>query len=196
MTGPDGLAMIAAGGWSNAIGRWGSRTAAEVDVIAGAVAGAGGARPALRGRVQAGGGWWSLEADAARLQDGGTAAGALLARGRVGPPAGLHLSAHAEERDGIDPVAARTLIDAPLAPASGFFVSDGWTGGASVGLPLGSRITLAGGADGDATAREIVDARGSLELHDPCGCVVLRATVAHRIGRDGVDAWLSVDLPH
>jgi hypothetical protein len=91
---------------------------------------------------------------------------------------------------------ARALVDAPLEPASGFLVAEGWTGGASAGLPLGHRITVMGGADGDLDAREFVDARGSLELHDPCGCVVLRATVAHRIGRDGVDAWLSIDLPH
>ncbi|MGH7440805.1 MAG: hypothetical protein ACRENE_34425, partial [Polyangiaceae bacterium] len=195
MAAPDGLALVVGGGWSNAIGRWGSRTSAQVDLIAGAVGNAGRARPAFRGRIEASGGWWSLEGDAARVQDGSAIGGALLARGRLGPSTGLHLSAHAEERDGIDPAMARALVDAPLEPAGGFLVSDGWTGGASLGLPLGSRITLMGEADGDASTREIVDARGSLELHDPCGCVVLRATVAHRIGREGVDAWLSVDLP-
>ena len=42
---------------------------------------------------------------------------------------------------------------------------------------------------------QLVAAVGALELHDPCGCVVVRATAAHRIGRDGVDVWLTVDLP-
>jgi hypothetical protein len=195
MAAPDGGAWVAAAGWSNSLGRWGSRTSADVDLIAGAVGGGGRARPALRGRVEATGGWWLLEGDAARVQEGATVGGALLTRGRLGPAAGLHLSVHAEERDGIDPIVARALVDAPLEPASGFLVAEGWTGGAGVGLPLGGRITLTGGADGDANAREIVDARGSIELHDPCGCVVLRATVAHRIGRDGVDAWLAVALP-
>jgi hypothetical protein len=32
-------------------------------------------------------------------------------------------------------------------------------------------------------------------MHDPCNCVVLRATGAHRIGRPGIDVWISVDLP-
>jgi hypothetical protein len=48
----------------------------------------------------------------------------------------------------------------------------------------------------DVTANDLVAAVGSLELHDPCGCVVVRATASHRIGRDGIDAWVTVDLPH
>jgi hypothetical protein len=47
----------------------------------------------------------------------------------------------------------------------------------------------------DFDGRQLVAAVASLELHDPCNCVVVRATAAHRIGRDGIDAWLSVDLP-
>jgi hypothetical protein len=192
---PDGGAWVAAAGWSNAVGRWGSRTAADVDVAVGAVGDAQGTVPSLRGRVAAGGEWWALEGDAARVQGATEAGGALGARGRLGSAAGLHLSAHAEERDGIDPIVARALFDAPLEPASGFLAIAGWTGGAGVGLPLGPRVTLRAGADGDATARQIVAALGSIELHDPCGCVVVRASAAHRVGRDGVDAWLSVDLP-
>jgi hypothetical protein len=51
-----------------------------------------------------------------------------------------------------------------------------------------------GGADVDLDAGELVAAAGSLELHDPCNCVVVRATASRRIGREGVDVWLSVDL--
>ncbi len=191
---PDGVAWAAAAGWSNALGRWGSRAAAEMDVAAGAVGEPAGTVPSLRGRLTASAPWWSIQGDVARTQ-GAVAGGAFGARVRLGPTAGLHLSAHAEERDGIDPIVARALVDAPLEPASGFLTVAGWTGGAGAGLPVGSRVTLRAGADGDANAREIVAALGSIELHDPCGCVVVRATVAHRFGRDGVDAWLSVDLP-
>jgi hypothetical protein len=42
---------------------------------------------------------------------------------------------------------------------------------------------------------ELVAAVAALEFHDPCNCVILRATGAHRVGRAGVDAWISVDLP-
>jgi hypothetical protein len=105
------------------------------------------------------------------------------------------VSVHAAELDGVDPLVARALVDAPLEPASGFLSMAGWTGGARLALPVGPRITARGGADVDLDARQLVAAVGALELHDPCNCVVVRATAAHRIGRDGVDVWVTVDLP-
>jgi hypothetical protein len=142
------------------------------------------------------GAWAGLRADFARVmlstdRDGG----AFVARARIGPATGLHVTAHVAERDGVDPLVARALTDAPLEPASGFLSAPGWTGGARLGIPLGSRITTRAGADYDFDARQLVAALGALELHDPCGCVVVRATAAHRIGRDGVDVWVTVDLP-
>jgi hypothetical protein len=57
-------------------------------------------------------------------------------------------------------------------------------------------VTLRGGADVDFDARALVAALGALEVHDPCGCVVVRTSASHRIGRAGVDIWLTVDLPN
>jgi hypothetical protein len=195
MTAPDGTAAVAAAGWSNTLGRWGSRGAADVDLVAGVVQSGSSVVPALRARVATSGRWWALAGDVARLQPSQGASGALGARARLGAADGLNLAVHAEERDGVDPVLSRLLLDAPLEPASGFFAAAGWTGGAGVGVPVGTRVTLRAAADGDAETRTLVAALGALELHDPCGCVVVRATVAHRVGRDGVDAWVSVDLP-
>jgi hypothetical protein len=152
--------------------------------------------PAARARASAAAPWWGLRADFARVfatptRDGG----AFVARARLGPAAGLHLAAHAAQLDGVDPVVARALVDAPLEPSSGFLALAGWTGGARLGVPLGPRITTRAGVDGDLDARQLVAAVGAIELHDPCGCVVVRATAAHRIGRDGADVWVTVDLP-
>jgi hypothetical protein len=203
----DGAAWIAAAGWSNALGRLGSRAAAEVDAVAGVVGDVTGMRPLLRGRASADGPWVGLRAEVARvvpLDVSGRAidtgpldavGGAFLGSLRLGPASGLHVTANAAERDGVDPVLARALVDTPFEPASGFLAAPGWTGGARVGLPLGSRITTRGGADLDLSTGDLVAVAGSLELHDPCGCVVVRATAAHRIGREGVDAWVAVDLP-
>ncbi len=193
---PDGGAWAAAAGWSNAFARWGSRSSGQLDASAGAVGDARETLPALRARAAVTGAWIGLRADFARVllspeRDGG----AFVARGRIGPSTGLHLTAHVAERDGLDPLIARALTDAPLEPASGFLAAAGWTGGARVAVPLGSRITTRAGADVDLDARQLVAALGALELHDPCGCVVVRATAAHRIGRDGVDVWVTVDLP-
>jgi hypothetical protein len=193
---PDGGAWSAAAGWSNSFSRWGSRASGQLDATAGAVGEAREILPALRARAALTGAWAGLRADFARVmlspdRDGG----AFVARARMGPATGLHLTAHVAERDGVDPLVARALTDAPLEPASGFLSAPGWTGGARLGVPLGSRITTRAGADYDFDARQLVAALGALELHDPCGCVVVRATAAHRIGRDGVDVWVTVDLP-
>ena len=200
MTAPDGLSWVGATAWHNAFGRWGSRTAAEVDAYAGAVGAGHSAQPLLRARAAVGGEWLGLDADFARVgaawngPEAG-AGGVLLGRVRFGAPSSWLLSVHVAGRDGVDPILARLLVDAPLEPASGFLVAPGWTGGARAGVPLGTRVTLRGGADVDFDARALVAALGALEVHDPCGCVVVRTSASHRIGRGGVDVWLTVDLP-
>jgi hypothetical protein len=195
MVAPSGAVWVAGAGWSNAIGRWQDRDSGEIDVIAGAVGEDSSTRLAVRARASAAGRWAALRADLARVQGSNGSGGALVATARIGDRTGLHATAHVEQRDGVDPVLARALADAPLELASGFLATTGLTGGARLALPVGSRLTARGGADMDIDARQLVAAVGAIELHDPCGCVVVRATAAHRIGRPGVDAWVSIDLP-
>jgi len=196
---PDGGAWVADAGWRNAVGRWGTRDALELDASGGAVGDSLATLAALRARASASGRWVALSADFARTlgtqRSSANDGGAFVARMRVGPATGLHLAVHAAERDGIDPLVARALVDAPLEPSSGFLTTYGWTGGARLGIPLGTRVTARGGADVDLDARQLVAALGALELHDPCNCVVVRANAAHRIGREGIDVWVTVDIP-
>jgi hypothetical protein len=167
-----------------------------VDLSAGGVGDANETVLALRARVAAVSDWVGLRGDVARvLGPASVQGGATLAQARLGPVTGLHVTAHLAERDDVDPILARVLLDAPIEPATGFLSATGWTGGTRIALPLGSRVTTRGGVDWDLTANELVAAVGSLELHDPCNCVTVRATASHRIGRAGVDAWLTVDLP-
>jgi hypothetical protein len=191
---PNGGAWIAAATWANVLGRWGSRGAAEVDLSAGGVGDVSGTDLALRARVTVTADWLGLRGDVARVF-GPSEGGATVGQARIGPATWLHVSAHVAGRDGVDPLIARTLADVPLEPATGFLSMTGWTGGASVVLPLGNRITVRAGADADLSANDLVAELGSIELHDPCGCVVVRAIASHRIGREGVDAWVTVDLP-
>jgi len=194
---PSGAVWVLAAGWYNALGRLGSRDSAELDASGGAVGDEQRGLPVLRARAVAGREWFALKGDLARVLVGTQAGGggALVARARIGEAAGWYLSGHVAERDGVDPLVARAIVDAPLEPASGFLVAPGWTGGARVGIPLGPRITTKAGADFDLDGRRLVAVLAAFELHDPCNCVVVRANAAHRVGRDGVDVWLSVDLP-
>jgi hypothetical protein len=197
---PNGTRWVAVLGLDNALGRWGSRAAGEVEASGGVIGGelSRPPLPLLRARAALGGRWVGLRGELARvfaLSNGDTSGGVLRVEGRIGPESLLHVSVHAAGRDGVDPLLARALVDAPLEPTSGFLVATGWTGGARLGVPIGSRVTMRAGAEFDRTAPYLVAALGALELHDACQCVVVRAAAAHRVGRDGVDVWLSVDLP-
>jgi hypothetical protein len=194
VAGGAGRAWVAAVGWSNALGRWGTHAAGEVDVSGGIVGTASHVVPALRARAAAGGEWLALRGNFARLFGDAERGGALLASIRIGPADGAGVGAHVAERDGLDPLLARALVDPSLEPSGAFLDAPGWTGGAHVGVPLGSRVTVRGGAEADLTARELLAVGGSIDVHDPCGCVALRANASERVGRPGVDVWLSVTL--
>src|SRR5205807_2523908 len=97
-------------------------------------------------------------------------------------------------RTGVDPVTARLLTDAPLEPSAGFLAASGTTGGLAATLPLSHAIITRGGTDADLLEPRLLGARGSVELRDRCGCIVLRITGSHRLGREGVDVWATIDL--
>jgi hypothetical protein len=194
---PDGGKWVVALGFHNSIGRWGTRAASELEASGGAV-GDEDAWPLLRVRAVLGGRWLGLRGELARVfgrSIGDGSGGALLAEARAGATSSVYASVHVVERDGVDPILARAIVEAPLEPASRFLAAPGWTGGARVSVPIGSRVTTRAGADVDLDARYLVAALGALELHDPCQCLIVRANAAHRIGREGIDIWLSVDLP-
>jgi hypothetical protein len=193
-----GDAWVADVGLASEQGRWGGRVGSEVSVRTGVTGGFGSepARLVALGRASLTSRLAGLTAEAARVgvahqSDEG---GAFVARARLGATDGTHLTLLAAERDGVDPVTARVLTDAPLEPSGGFLASTGWTGGARARIPWTSWLATTGGADGDLTAKVLVDARGGVELRDRCGCLVVSANAAHRIGRDGVDAWLAVSF--
>jgi hypothetical protein len=197
----DGTAPLAEAGFTTTLGRWGTREAFE---LGGAFGGAFGSqvvgsnvRPLARARAAASHEWVGAFADAADVfkGDASTPRGvAVVARVRLGRSDGVRVLANVATRDGIDPVLARALFDAPLEPAAGFLTEDGTTGGAGLVMPWSRVITTSIGADGDVTRNELVGARAGVELRDRCGCLTLRGMGSHRIGRDGVDVWFALDF--
>jgi hypothetical protein len=193
---PEGFAGVVAAGWDNRATRSSSRAGADLQAVAGVATTPERALPLVRVRVNVEGPWTALHADFARAMGLSTdEGGALISSARAGPASGLNVDVHVAERDRVDPQMARALVDPALEPESGFLASSGWSGGARARLPLGSRIALQGGADVDLDARSLVAALAGLEVHDPCDCLVARLNGAHRIGRSGLDVWLSIDLP-
>lgn len=191
-----GVAWTATGGVASAVGRWGARGSVEIDVAAGVVGDAERTWPAMRERASLAGPWVGVSGEAAHVVASGASGHAVAARARVGRVDGPNVGAVLAGRDGVDPIRARALVDAPLEPSSGFLAAEAWTGGARLAIPWSRAVVTRGGADADLATGRLVAASGAVELRDGCGCLVVRATGAHRLGRDGVDVWLTVDLPH
>ena len=195
----EGSAWLASVGVLNAIGRWGAREGGELDV-AGGVADSDVARALLRTRLSLTFPWVLLRAEGGHVfpfaADEG-AGNAFALRARLGPERGLSATMRIAAREGVDPVLARALTDAPLEPSSGFFDAQGWTFGAGLAVPWTRSFITRGGTDWDFETGHLVAASAALEIHDPCGCLILRGNASQRIGRDGIDVWVSLDLrPH
>ncbi len=194
--GVRGAAWVAQGGLATSLGRWGTREGLEVSGDAGAVGDDVRASPVVRWRAAASGAWVGLGAEGAHVLANGTdgAGTAVAARGRLGRADALHLSVLVAGRDGVDPIVARVLTDAPVEPSAGFLAAPGWTGGARVGVPFGAYLSTQAGADVDLSTGELLAARASVEFRDRCGCLAIRAIAAERVGRPGVDVWATIDL--
>ncbi len=191
--GVRGGAWVGEAGVSTALGRWGARDGFEASGALGTVGDDVTARPVARWRASASGRLIGLGAEGAHVLVDAKGY-ALSARGRLGDLESLYLAMNVAGRQGVDPVMARALTDAPLEPSSGFLATEGWTGGARLGVPWGRYVTTQGGVDADLTAGEVLAARGSIELRDRCGCLAVRAMGAGRVGRPGVDVWITIDL--
>jgi hypothetical protein len=194
----EGTASTTSAGLSTSIGRWASRESLDLVLAGGAAHGsratASGMQPILRGRASASLAWLGATADAADVEGGDERGHVVVARIRVGPDNGLRVLANVADRAGVDPVLARSLADAPLEPSAGFLSREGTTGGAGLVVPWSGAVTTTAGADVDASGRELVAARGGVEIRDRCRCLTLRVNGSHRIGRSGVDVWVALDF--
>ncbi|MCW5836369.1 MAG: hypothetical protein KIS78_28475 [Labilithrix sp.] len=194
----SGTAPIADAGFASTLGRWGRREALEIAAAGGAAYGSSatssGVRPLARGRVSATLASLGGQLDTAHVVGGDRDGSAVVARIRIGPSDGARVVANLASRDGIDPVLARALTDPSIEAPAGFLAREGTTGGAGLVIPWAPALTTSVGVDADATTRELVGARAGVELRDRCRCVTLRANGSQRVGRDGVDVWITFDF--
>ncbi len=201
ITSSSGEAGIASAGVRSALARWARGDGFEVEAHAGGVIDdIGVARGAIRWRAVAGGPVVGLSGEGAHVfsSKNGSRGDAVLIRARVGAPerggSGPMVSAYLAVRDGVDPVTARLLTDAPLEPAAGLLATTGTSAGVRASVPWTRWLATRGGLDMDLTAFVVTGVTGSVELRDTCGCFRIRFNAAHRLGRDGVDVWASIDL--
>jgi hypothetical protein len=201
ITAASGEAGIASAGLRMALARWARGDGLELEANAGGIVDDSGAfRGVVRWRALAGGRVFGLSGEGAHVFSSAEDASgdAFVVRARVGfseqSAAGPSVSAHVAARDGVDPVAARLLTDATIEPAAGMLATAGYSGGIRASVPWTHWLTTRGGVEMDLSALVVTAATGSIELRDKCGCFRIRFSASHRLGRDGVDVWTTIDL--
>src|SRR6185312_11039201 len=107
---------------------------------------------------------------------------------------GWHLVARVAGRMCLDPIDARVLgATRGEAPSGGWLASEGWSGGAELAAKLSRSLGATVSADEDLTHETLLGVRGSVGYAHPCRCISIDGFVAQRLGREGVDLWISID---
>lgn len=178
------------------LGRYGAREAFELDLRAGGLTPEPDTRAtlALGALGAADSEWLGLGADGAIDPEGPESATAA-ARLRVGRADQLHAGLRAEGRAESEPLAPR-VWSAPLwsRPARSVLDRPGWSLGASLGVPWFRELASEVGAEYDVNRERLLAWRTALGYRHPCGCIAALGRVGQRLGRDGVDAEVTLDL--
>ncbi len=203
----------AGGGLSTSLGRF-AGSAATLDLRAGALGRrARTVRPVARARIEATDEWIGLSGEAGAVgtrpeawvalpgpgdPPGAENGAAALGRVRLGRETGLRLRVDAAAQGGTGAKMARSIADGSAASLPGeeldYLARGGISGGADLTVPWTSALSTIVRADADLEAGELLGLRGGLGYHHPCGCLAIDGGGARRVGRGGVDVWLTIDL--
>jgi hypothetical protein len=126
------------------------------------------------------------------------AGAAAIGHARLGPERGPAIAVDVATQSGTGASEARAVAEGSAASLPGedlpYLGATGWTGGAGALVPWTATWDSSVRADADLGAGELIAIRGAAGYHHRCGCLAAVANVAHRVGRGGVDVWLSLDL--
>ena len=119
----------------------------------------------------------------------------LVGKVRFGEQDGWHLTVKGAGRRGWNPLAARALAGSTAEePSGGWLAAEGWSGGAEIAARLARSVGARISAEEDFTSRTLLQVRGSLGYAHPCRCISIDGFVGKRLGREGIDVWVSIDL--
>ncbi|MFO0661737.1 MAG: hypothetical protein U0165_18170 [Polyangiaceae bacterium] len=152
-------------------------------------------RPMARARNHLGLGWVDLSSDiiTSRVTSFGVASIDSI---EVRPLRRLSVGSDLTALHGLEPIEARWLSTGSVMPvgSASWLAREGVSAGAFVRVALSDRLSASGRMDRDMTERVWIGERAELRYADRCGCIALSMVVAHRLGREGVDAMLGLDL--
>jgi hypothetical protein len=181
--------------WGRLLGHSGGSLEADVGGV-GTIAeeGLSATTPVARGRAAWSSRFVGLGGEGAASLES-SESGVLVGKARLGEQDGWHLAVKGAGRRGINPLAARALAGATAEePSGGWLAAEGWSGGAEIAARLARSVGARISAEEDFTARTLLQVRGSVGYAHPCRCISVDGFVGKRLGREGVDVWVSIDL--
>jgi hypothetical protein len=116
-------------------------------------------------------------------------------RASVRLPESVIVSGSVEGRNGPSASRARWL-DAAVwdAPWLGWYSLSGWSAGVDVVVPWTRWLASSVSVDHDLSADRWLGQRSSVAYRHPCGCLAVVGEVGRRLGREGIDASVTLDL--
>jgi hypothetical protein len=195
----EGAFAVASGGLRTAWGRLPGRSGASVQGTLGAIepiAGdaGGGARALSRWRAAWSSTYFGTGGEGAVIGGSEAAGQVTVARARIGRADGVRAALDVAGRSFASPLLARALAPARAEePSGGWLGTSGWSAAAELAVPISS-VEIGAAIDDDLTSGSLLGARGWASYRHPCRCLGLDAFGARRMGRGGVDVWVSVDL--
>ncbi len=194
---PSGSRWIAQGGARTAVGAPSPDQGASLQLAAGAVGSftePSDALPAVLSRAAADLGVVGLGAELAGVLRARRPGAAAISFARFGREHSSHLRVLHAWRSELDPVDARSLAYDDGAVGASWLDAQGHSLVPGATLLLLHGFRLFGDGWWGAPGLGFLGARGGIAYRHPCGCIDASMQVAQRKGREGTDAWLSLDL--
>jgi hypothetical protein len=154
-------------------------------------------QPALAAKWLASSEWLNLGATVGVVEptDKANRAWVSSARGRVGRADRVVLGARLDGRSVGEPTSVRWLLDEGFNPLlSQWYSEPGWTLGGELEVGLLDRAAFLAGSTMDLERESPLSHRLGAAYRHPCGCLAMSSLAGWRVGRQGWDVSLLVDL--
>jgi hypothetical protein len=185
-------------GLLNVVGRSRSATATSLLMRVGFIESASSsAQQAFAARWLASGTWLAIGGAVGTVQPWNLRSRAWVStlRGRVGRIDRVALSANVEGRSTIEPLAVRWLLDEGFRPwLSRWYSAPGVTVGSQLNINLFEQVASMAAVTLDVEQERLLSQRFGLAYRHPCGCLAASSVAGWRVGRNGWDVSLLLDL--